>query len=210
MQKLARPAAQEADRLLHACRERPRCRSAEKYDELAPFHLCRSNTKARSNIWVDYRSSVSGSDPRLGVVTLIVSYSVTRTTPGTGSSITSIIVSSTTGTLCLGAFLGAIFAVVFRTRLFGVACIAAFLRAGLALAFPRFEAFLRVALGFFALAIVVSCCEVCRRQANLESIQLSVHRLLWHLLYAAIPSLSLMKPTLPPVLPRPKRPRSRL
>lgn len=43
--------------------------------------------------------------------------------------------------------------------------IADFLRADLALAFPRFEAFLRVALRFFALAMVVSC-EVCRRQVN--------------------------------------------
>jgi hypothetical protein len=100
-----------------------------------------------------------GRCPRLGVVVLIVSYSVTRTTPGTGSSTTSMIVSSMTGTPCLGAFLGAIFVRVFGGRFFGVARLDAFLRAGLALAFPRFEAFLRVAR-FFALAMTVPC-EVC-------------------------------------------------
>src|SRR5207247_10633886 len=62
-----------------------------------------------------------GPAPRLRVVVLIVSYSVTRTTPWTGSSTTSMIVSSMTGTPCLGAFLGAIFAAVFRARFFGVA-----------------------------------------------------------------------------------------
>jgi hypothetical protein len=69
------------------------------------------------------------------------------------------IVSSMTGTPCLGAFLGAIFVRVFGGRFFGVARLDAFLRAGLALAFPRFEAFLRVAR-FFALAMTVPC-EVC-------------------------------------------------
>jgi len=68
--------------------------------------------------WIDYYSSVSGP-PRLGVVILTVSYSVTRTTPGTGSSTTSMIVSSMTGTLCLPTFLGAFFAEVFRGRFFG-------------------------------------------------------------------------------------------
>jgi hypothetical protein len=67
-----------------------------------------------------------------------------------------------TGTPCLGAFLGAIFVTVFGGRFFGVARFAAFLRAGLALAFPRFEALLRIATRFFALAMGVSC-EVCRR-----------------------------------------------
>jgi hypothetical protein len=105
-------------------------------------------------------SSVSGPAARLCVVVLIVSYSVTRTTPGIGSSTTSMIVSSITGTLCLGALLGAIFAAVFGTRFFGVARFDAFLRAGLALAFPRFEAFLRVARRFLALAMAVPC-EVC-------------------------------------------------
>jgi len=58
------------------------------------------------------------------------------------------------GTLCLCAFLGAIFAAVFCGRFFDVARFAAFLREGLA----RFEAFLRVC---FALAMTVSS-EVCR------------------------------------------------
>jgi hypothetical protein len=104
--------------------------------------------------WIDYYSSVSGPGPRLGVVVLIVSYSVTRTTPGTGSSITSMIVFSMTGTPCLGAFLGAIFATVFGGRFFGVARFAAFVRAGLTRAFPRFEVFL-LAIRFFALAMAV-------------------------------------------------------
>lgn len=106
--------------------------------------------------WIGYYSSVSGP-PRLGVVILTVSYSVTRTTPGTGSSTTSMIVSSMTGTLCLPTFLGAFFAEVFRGRFFGVARFATFLREDLALAFPRFEAFLRVVMRFFALAMAVSC-----------------------------------------------------
>jgi hypothetical protein len=50
---------------------------------------------------------------------------------------------------------------------FGVVRFAAVLRAGLALALPRFELFLRGATRFFALAIAVSC-EVRRRQANFE------------------------------------------
>jgi hypothetical protein len=55
---------------------------------------------------------------------------------------------------------------------FGVVPFAAFLRAGLALAWPRFELFLRaVATRFFALAMIVPC-EICRRQADLESSQL--------------------------------------
>jgi hypothetical protein len=41
----------------------------------------------------------------------------------------------------------------------------AFLRAGLALAWPRFELFLRVATRFFALAMIVPR-EICRRQAD--------------------------------------------
>jgi hypothetical protein len=53
----------------------------------------------------------------------------------------------------------------------GVVRFAAFMRAGLALALPRFELFLRVATRFFALAMAVPC-EVCRRQANLEASQL--------------------------------------
>src|SRR5271167_1135856 len=61
-----------------------------------------------------YGSAVSGPAPRLGsrpdeigVPVRIDSYSVTTTTPGTGSSITSMIVSSTGTITCLGAFLGA-------------------------------------------------------------------------------------------------------
>ena len=107
-----------------------------------------------------------GSRPdEMGVAARIVSYSVTRTTPGTGSSITSMIVSSTGTTTCLGAFLGAFLAAVFSGRFFltagfglplparltldfaffAVVRFGAVLRAGLALALPRFELFLRVA-----------------------------------------------------------------
>ena len=75
---------------------------------------------------------------------------------------TSMIVSSMTGTtFCLATFLGAFFAEVFRGRFFGVARFATFLREDLALAFPRFEAFLRVATRFFALAMAVPC-KICR------------------------------------------------
>jgi hypothetical protein len=105
-----------------------------------------------------YCSSVSGPVPgfasrsdEMGVAVRIVSYSVTTTTPGTGSSITSMIVSSTgTSTTCLGAFLGAFLAAIFDGRcflamgfaapltarwtldlaFFGVVPFAAFLRAG--------------------------------------------------------------------------------
>jgi hypothetical protein len=69
-------------------------------------------------------------------------------------------VSSTTGIPCLRAFLGGFFAALFRGRFFGVARFDVFLCAGLALAFPRFEAFLRVARRFLALAMAVLC-EVC-------------------------------------------------
>ena len=107
-----------------------------------------------------------GSRPdEMGVAVRIDSYSVTTTTPGTGSSITSMIVSSTGTITCLGVFLGAFLAAVFGGRFFltagfgpalperwtldfasfGVARFAAFLRAGLTLALPRFELFLRVA-----------------------------------------------------------------
>src|SRR5580692_2844256 len=110
---------------------------------------------------VVYCSSVSESG--LGLVAVIVSDSVTRMTPGTGSSITSTIVSSTIGFRCLGAFFGAFFKVFFdvtlaaglRVFFLGAARLTAFLRAGLA--FLPFTAFLRVALRFFALAMAVSC-----------------------------------------------------
>jgi hypothetical protein len=114
----------------------------------------------------------------MGVAVRIVSYSVTTTTPGTGSSITSMIVSLTgTSTACLGVLLGAFLAALFDCRClfaapltldfacFGVMRFAAFLRAGLVLALPRLELFLRVATRFFALAMAVSR-EVCRRQAK--------------------------------------------
>jgi hypothetical protein len=99
---------------------------------------------------------------------------------------TSIIVLSTgTSATCLGAFLAA----VFGSRFFlavgfvalgparrildfafcGVARFTAFLLAGLALALPRCELFLRVETRFFALAMAVSC-EVCRRHANPEAL----------------------------------------
>ena len=135
-----------------------------------------------------YCSSVSGPSSRLdlrsdktGVPIRTDSYSVTTTVPGTGSSITSIIVSSTgTSTTRLSAFLAAVFGdcfflvadfgVVLPARsldfaFLDVVCFAAFLRAGLALALPRFELFLRAATRFFALAIAVPC-EVCYPQAN--------------------------------------------
>lgn len=85
----------------------------------------------------------------MGVAVRIVSYSVTTTTPGTGSSITSMIVSSTgTSTAWLGVLLGAFLAAIFDCRCFfaapltldfacfGVMRFAAFLRACLALALP--------------------------------------------------------------------------
>ena len=115
----------------------------------------------------------------MGVAVRIVSYSVTTTTPGTGSSITSMIVSSTpTSATCSGDFLGVLLAESFDGRCFlalgfaapltlDFACFdfvrfAAFLRAALALTLPRLELFLRIATRFFALTIAVPC-EVCRR-----------------------------------------------
>jgi hypothetical protein len=140
---------------------------------------------SRSHSGLIYCSSVSAPVPgfasrsdEMGVAVRIVSYSVTTTTPGTGSSITSMIVSSTgTSTTCLGAFLGAFLAAIFDGRcflamgfaapltarwtldfaFFGVLPFAAFLRAGSALGLPRFELFLRVATRFFALAMIVPC-----------------------------------------------------
>src|SRR5262245_8976998 len=59
-------------------------------------------------------------------------------------------------------FLGAGFFVLIAARwtsdfaFFGVACFAAILRAGLAVALPRFELFLRAATRFFALAMAIS------------------------------------------------------
>jgi hypothetical protein len=81
------------------------------------------------------------------------------------------IVSSMTGTPCLGDFLGAIFVRVFGGRFFGVARFDAFLRAGLAVAFLRFEAFLRVARRFGHGCPLWSM----PRRTNFEAIQPSQH-----------------------------------
>jgi hypothetical protein len=63
---------------------------------------------------------------------------------------------------------------------FGVVPFAAFLRAGSALALPRFELFLRVATRFFALAMIVPCeyaaSTPISNQANYADIILSVIR----------------------------------
>ena len=107
-----------------------------------------------------------------------VSYSVIRVTPGAGSSITSTIVSSTAATLTslFGVFLGAFLAAVFSDHFFVVTDFkaepprrrtldfaffaavrfVALMRAGLTLALRRFEAFLRGAACFFALAMAFS------------------------------------------------------
>ncbi len=142
-------------------------------------HKCPSTPKRDLQIRSIYFSSISGPTSRpneVGVVVRIVSYSVTTTKPGTGSSITSTMVSSIgTSTTCLGVFLGAFLAGVFGDRsllamgvaaplpagrtldraFFGVVRFAAFLRAGLTLALPRFKLFLRVAARIFALAMAV-------------------------------------------------------
>jgi hypothetical protein len=97
------------------------------------------------------------------------------------------VVSTGTFTACLGAllatifegrfFLAADFAALLPARrtldfaLLGAARFATFLRAGLALALPRFEVFLRVATRFFALAMAISC-EACRRHANPKTSEL--------------------------------------
>jgi hypothetical protein len=153
-----------------------------------------------SSVSAPVRGFASRSD-EMGVAVRIVSNSATTTTPGTGSSITSMIVSSTgTSTTCLGAFLGAFLAAIFDGRcflamgfaapptarrtldfgFFGVVRFVAFLRAGLALAWPRFELFLRVATRFFALAMIVPCeyaaSTPISNQANYADIILSVIR----------------------------------
>jgi hypothetical protein len=76
-------------------------------------------------------------------------------------------VSSTTGPSRLGAFLGIIFAVVFRGRFLGVARFATLLREGLPLTLPRLPLFLLVAVRFFALAMAVS--YECRQRINLDA-----------------------------------------
>ena len=107
------------------------------------------------------------------------------------------IVSSTgTSTTCLTGFLDAFLAAILDGRrffamgfaapliarrtldfaFFGVVRFAAFLRAGLALALPRFELFLRATIRFFALAMAVFC-EVCRREAKSSISRNSRHRI---------------------------------
>jgi hypothetical protein len=56
---------------------------------------------------------------------------------------------------------------------FGVACFAAILRAGLALALARFELFLRAATRFFALAMAISL-EACGRHGHLNASHLAL------------------------------------
>jgi hypothetical protein len=56
---------------------------------------------------------------------------------------------------------------------FGVACFAAILRAGLALALPRFELFLRAATRFFALAMSISPEAGGRHRPNVSHVALS-------------------------------------
>ena len=91
-----------------------------------PWYVARFGGLSRSHSGLIYCSSVSAPVPgfasrsdEVGIAVRIVSYSVTTTTPGTGSSITSMIVSSTgTSTTCLGAFLGAFLAAIFDGRCF--------------------------------------------------------------------------------------------
>jgi hypothetical protein len=95
-----------------------------------------------------------------------------------------IVVSTGASDTCIGAFLAEVFGrriflatgfvalIPARPRLdaavFGAARFAAFLSAGLALALPRFELFLRAATRFFALAMAVSC--VCRQENYVDII----------------------------------------
>ena len=109
------------------------------------------------------------------------------------------IVSSTgTSTTCLTGFLDSFLAAILDRRcffamgfaapliarrtldftFFGVVRFAAFLRAGLALALPRFELFLRATIRFFGLAMAVSC-EVCRRDAKSSISRNSRHRIVY-------------------------------
>jgi hypothetical protein len=111
------------------------------------------------------------------------SYSVATTAPGAGCSMTSIIVVLTgIFVACLLSavsggpffFLATGFVALMPARrildftFFGVACFAAILRAGLALALPRFELFLCAATRFFALAMAISL-EACGRHGHLNA-----------------------------------------
>src|SRR5262249_29202530 len=128
----------------------------------------------------------SGSPPgKIEVAVPTDSYSVTATTPGTGSSMASMIVvlTGTFATCLLSAvsggrfFLAADFFALMPARwtldfaFFGVACFAAILRAGLVLALPRFKLFLRAATRFFALPMAISC-KACRRHGHLNTSEL--------------------------------------
>src|SRR5579862_365430 len=108
------------------------------------------------------------------------SYSVTRTMPGNGSSITSMIVSSTTraflGTIFVASFGGLFFlAIGLRARgpvcrtldfaFFGLIGLAAFLT----LVLPRLELFLSFASRFLALAMAIIILRANNRP-NLRSI----------------------------------------
>jgi len=115
---------------------------------------------ARSSDGSIYFSSVSGPAPSPRSVSRPGELGVAGTSP-----------------TCVGDFRAAFFAAVFSARfflaaglvalvparrtldfaLFGVARLAVFLPAGLALALPRFELFLRAATRFFALAMAASC-----------------------------------------------------
>ena len=123
-----------------------------------------------------------GSPPgEMEVAVRTDSYSVATTALGAGCSMTSIIVVLTgiSITCLLSAvsggcfFLAAGFVALMPVRrildfaFFGVACFAAILRAGLALALPRFELFLRAATRFFALAMAILP-EAYRRYGNLR------------------------------------------
>src|SRR5262249_26882510 len=133
-------------------------------------------------------SPLSRSPPgKIEVPVRTDSYSVTATTPGTGSSMALMIVvlTGTSATCLLSAvssgrfFLTAGFFALMPARwildfaFFGVACFAAILRAGLVvLALPRFKLFLRAATRFFvALAMAISC-KACRRHGHLNTSEL--------------------------------------
>jgi hypothetical protein len=120
-----------------------------------------------------YSSSVSESLEESGTIVRTISYSVTRITPGAGSSTTSIIVSSTGSLICgLRAFLTPFFSSGFRERFllaadstlafrtldlvwFRPASFAGFLRGERVRAFRLFRLF-RPAAGLFDLAMAAS------------------------------------------------------
>ena len=124
-----------------------------------------------------------GSPPgEMEVAVRTDSYSVATTAPGAGCFMTSIIVvlAGISITCLLSAvsggrfFLATGFVALMPARrildfaFFGIACFAAILRAGLALALPRFELFLRAATRFFTLAMAISL-EACGRHGHLNA-----------------------------------------